>query len=79
MNNEIPRDKYNNLTQEERGAVFDLKNDKTIVIKGAKGSTVVAWDRNDDIQEAEKQLGEKEIYEKVSNDPCPLSIQFTEQ
>ena len=35
MNIEIPKDKYNNLTREERGALFDLKNDKTIVIKGA--------------------------------------------
>ena len=25
---EIPKDKYNNLTREERGALFDLKNDK---------------------------------------------------
>ena len=35
MSIEIPKDKYNNLTREERGALFDLKNDKTIVIKGA--------------------------------------------
>ena len=62
-----------NLTRVERGAPFDLKNDKTIVIKGAdKGSAVVVWDRDDYIQEAEKQLGDKEIYEEVSNDPQPL-------
>ena len=73
MSTEIPKDKYNNLTREERGALFDLKNDKTIVIKGAdKGSAVVVWDRDDYIQEAEKQLGDKEIYEEVSNDPQPL-------
>ena len=73
MSIEIPKDKYNNLTREERGALFDLKNDKTIVIKGAdKGSAVVVWDRDDYIQEAEKQLGDKEIYEEVSNDPQPL-------
>ena len=47
MSIEIPKDKYNNLTREERGALFDLKNDKTIVIKGAdKGSAVVVWDRD---------------------------------
>ena len=59
-----------NLTREERRALFDLKNEKTMVIKGAdKGSAVVVWDRDDYIQEAEKQLGDKEIYEEVSNDP----------
>ena len=48
MSIEIPKGKYNNLTREERGALFDLKNDKTIVIKGAeKGSAVVVWDRDD--------------------------------
>ena len=34
MSIEIPKDKYN-FTREERGALFDLKNDKTIVITGA--------------------------------------------
>ena len=73
MSTEIPKNKYNNLTREKRGAPFDLKNDKTIVIKGAdKGSAVVVWDRDDYIQEAEKQLGDREIYEGVSNDPQPL-------
>ena len=73
MCTEIPKNKYNNLTREERGALFDLKNDKTIVIKGTdKGSAVVVWDRDDYIQEPEKQLGDKEIYEEVSNDQQPL-------
>ena len=52
MSIEISKDKYNSLTREERRALFDLKNDKTIVIKGAdKGSAVVVWDRDDYIQE----------------------------
>ena len=73
MSIEIPKDEYKNLTPEERGALFDLKNIKTIVIKGAdKGSAVVVWDRDDYIQEAEKQLGDKEIYEEACNDPQPL-------
>ena len=80
MSIEIPKDIYNNLTREEWGAFFDLKNDKTIVIKEAdKWSTVVVWDRDDYIQEAEKQLGDKEIYEEVSKNPQPLSTLFTEQ
>ena len=33
-----------------------------------KGSVVAVWDRDDYIQEAEKQLGDQEIYEEVSND-----------
>ena len=45
---EIQKDKYNNLTREELGPLFDLKNDKTIGSKGAdKGSAVVVWDRDD--------------------------------
>ena len=73
MSIEIPRDKYNNLTREKRGALFDLKNDKTIVIKGTdKGSAVVVWERGYYIQKAGKQLRDKEIYEEVSHDPQPL-------
>ena len=58
MKIEIPKDKYNNLTSKERQALYDLKNDKNIVIKSAdKGSAVMVWDREDYIKEAEKQLG----------------------
>ena len=40
-----------------------LANDRSIVIKKTdKGSCVVVWDREDYIAEAEKQLGEKNIY-----------------
>ena len=54
---------------------FDLKNGKTIVIKGAdKGLAAVVWDRDDYIQEAENQLGGKEIYAEMN----PLSPLFTE-
>ena len=70
MKIEIPMDKYNNLTSKERQALYDLKNDKNIVIKGAdKGSAVVVWDREDYIKEAEKQLGDNDVYEDV---PEPL-------
>ena len=73
INIEIPQNKYNNLTREERSALYNLKNDKNIVIKSAdKGSAVAVWDRDDYIKEAEKQLGDKEIYEEVCNDPEPL-------
>ena len=60
MKIEIPQNKCNNLTREERTALYNLKNNKNIVIKSAdKGSAVVVWDRDDYIKEAEKQFGEK--------------------
>ena len=47
--------------------------DKNIAIKGAdKGSAVVVWDREDYIKEAEKQLGDSDVYEEVPDDPEPL-------
>ena len=73
MKVEVPKDKFNNLTNSERKALYDLKNDKSIVIKSAdKGSAVVVWDREDYIKEAEKQLDDEEVYEGVSNDAAPL-------
>ena len=73
MKIEIPKDKYNNLTSKERQALYDLKNDKSIVIKGAdKESAAVVWDREDYIKKAEKQLGDSDVYEEVPDDPEPL-------
>ena len=73
MNIEIPQNKCNNLTREEQSALYNLKNDKNIVIKSAdKGSAVVVWDRDDYIKEAEEQLGEKDVYEEVCNNPGSL-------
>ena len=38
---EIPKDKYNSLTSKQRQALYDLKNDKNIVVKSAdKGFAV---------------------------------------
>ena len=53
MKIEIPNDKYNNLNSKERQALYDLKNERNNVIKGAdKGSAVVVWARDDYIKEA---------------------------
>ena len=41
MKLEIPKDKYNNFISKQRQLLYDLKNDKNIVIKGDKGSLVV--------------------------------------
>ena len=73
MKIEIPTDKYNNLTSKERQALYDLKNDKNIFIKGAdKGAILVVWEREDYIKEVEKQLGDSDVYEEVPDDPEPL-------
>ena len=73
MKVKAPKDKFNNLTNSEQKALYDLKNDKNIEIKSAdKSAAVVVWVREDYIIEAEKQLGDEEVYEEVSNDATPL-------
>ena len=73
MKVEVPKDKFNNLTISELKALYDLKDDESIEIKSAdKSAVVVVWDREDYIIEAEKQLGDAEVYEEVSNDATPL-------
>ena len=45
---EIPSKRFNNLTKEEWEALYSLKDDCSIIIKGAdKGSVGVVWDRED--------------------------------
>ena len=66
MKIEIPTYKYKNLTSKERQALYKLKNDTNIVLKGAdKGSAVVVWDREHYIKEAQNQLGDTDVYEEV--------------
>ena len=74
---DIPKDKFNNLSKEERDALYSLKNDSTIVIKGTdKGFGVVVWDRKDYLKEAHKQLSDKAVYEEVTI-PLPLKAPFS--
>ena len=48
LDTEIPSKRFNNLTKEEWEALYSLKDDPSILIKGAdKGSAVVVWDRED--------------------------------
>ena len=62
--------RYNNLTREERKALYDLTNDTSIIIKQAdKDSVVVIWDKEDCLKEPEEQLSGKEKYEEVTDDP----------
>lgn len=45
----------------------------TVIIKGAgTGSDVVVWDRDNYLKEAYKQLRDREVYEKVPNNPNVL-------
>ena len=68
---------YSNLTKEERLALKSLRDGTSIIIKQTdKGSGVVVWDREDYLKEAEKQLGHKEMYEKLSSDPVSPLISF---
>lgn len=60
--------KYNNLTQEERKAVYE-----SIILKEAdNGSVVSIADKEDYLMAAEKQLLCKEMYEEVRYDPSYL-------
>ena len=58
---------YSNLSREEWKAMRSLADDRSIVIKKAdKGSSVVVWDRNDCVMEADKQLSDANVYKDVS-------------
>ena len=71
---EIPSKIFNNLTKEEREALYRLKDDPSIIIKGAdKGSVVAVWDREDYLKEAYRQLDDKEVYEQFPNVPSVLA------
>ena len=70
---EILSKRYNNLTKEEHDALYSLRDDSTVIIKGAdKGSVVVAWDSEYYLKETYKQLEDREMYKEVPNDPNVL-------
>ena len=59
--------RYSNPNSEEWGAIRSLADDRSIVIKKAdKGSAAVVWDRDDYVKEAQKQVGDGNIYRKVN-------------
>ena len=64
---------FQSLSNCERKALYDLKNDTIVVIKSAdNGSPVVTSHREDYIKKPEKQLGDKEVYEDLSNNAASL-------
>ena len=57
---------YSNIPKEEWQCMRSLANDRSIVIKKAdKGSCVVAWDHEDYIAGASKQLNDESDYKSV--------------
>ena len=73
MDIDISSKGFNDLTKEERNALCNLRDDPTIIIKGAdKGSPVVVWDREDYLKEASKQLEDRDVYEEVQSDSSIL-------
>ena len=73
MDIDISSERFNNLTREERNALYNLRDDPTIIIKGAdKGSEVVVWDREDYMKEVHKQLEDEDVYQEVPNDSSIL-------
>ena len=70
MKAEVPKDKFNSLTNSEWKALYDYENDKNIKIKSAdKSAVAIVWDREDYIIEAEKQLGDEKSMKKFLTTP----------
>ena len=54
--------------------MYSLKDDISIIIKGAdKGSVVIVWDREDYLKEAYRQLDNKEVYEQIPDNLSALA------
>ena len=70
----ITSKRFNNLTKEEREALNNLKDDTSIIIKGAdKDSVVIVWGREDYFKKAYRQLDDKKVYEQVPHNPSVLA------
>ena len=60
---------YFNLTKWERNTLYSLRDDPFIIIKeGDKGSSVVVWNREDYLREANSQLSDEGVYQEVKGD-----------
>ena len=72
--------KLTNISREERRAIKNLSNNKTIVIKPAdKGSAVVVMDRIDYINEGYKQLSDEKFYKKIEHDLTAHHMQVVQR
>ena len=60
---------YSNLIKRERNTLYLLFDDPSIIIKEAdKGLTVVVWDREHYLREANSQLSDKDVSQEVKCD-----------
>ena len=63
----------NNLSLEEKKALKELRECNSIVIKKAdKSSSIVVMNKDDYIEEAERQLSDAKFYKKLSSDPTKV-------
>ena len=70
---DISSKRSNNLTKKELNALYNLRDDPIIIIKGGgKGPAVVVWDTDDYLKEASQQLEDKYVYKEVQNDSSIL-------
>ena len=70
---ETPSKRFNNLTKDEKKTMYRLKDDRSIIIKGAdKGAAVILWHPEHYLKEASKQLEDKEIYLEIPNNLSAL-------
>ena len=75
LDTETSSKRFNNLTKEEWEVLYSLKDDPSIIIKGAdRGSVVIVWDIKDYLKESyRQQLDDKEVYQRVPDDPSALA------
>ena len=66
---EIPSKRFDNLTKEIQVALYNLKENPTIITKGnGKGSADIVRGKEDYLREAYGQLNAEEVFEQVSKD-----------
>ena len=59
---------FNILIEDKRNTIHGLKDDKSIIFKGAnKGAKLIVWDGKDYLKEVSKHWEYKEVYLKFSN------------
>ena len=65
----IPKNKFSNVSKQEKEAITQLAKNNSIVIKQAdKGGAVVILNRGDYIKEGERQLSDNKFYIKTDED-----------
>lgn len=67
-----PKRRYHNISREERTAITELRENPNIIIKPAdKGGAVVILNLHEYLQEAHRQLEDRDTYTKLNEDLNP--------